>query len=435
VNSILLKNATCVTLSPLALERADVRVVGGVITERSPHLSPAEGESVEDLSGKLLMPGLVCAHTHLYSSLSRGMPGPDRPPENFLEILHKVWWKLDRSLDAETIYYSALAGALEAARCGVTTVIDHHASPNAISGSLLNVRKGLAVVGLRGILCYETSDRDGPERRDEGLAENTRFLETHRSDEMYRGLVGGHASFTLSDESLRAIGDIAGRFDTGAHVHLAEADTDPLVTKTRYGGKILDRFEEFGILRRKSLLAHCVHLDAQEFTLLRARGSWLVHNPRSNMNNGVGHAPVEQFGERRSLGTDGFPPDMFEEARSAYFMNRESGRGTPADALCLLANGLKIVSELFGRAFGLMEKEAPADLIVVDYTPPTPMTDENIPAHLLFGLRSSMVESVLVNGRWIVHHGRFPHLQEKELLRGTQAAARKLWSAMHALQS
>jgi putative selenium metabolism protein SsnA len=432
---ILLRNATCVTLSPLVLERADVRVVGGVITERGPRLLPTEGESVEDLAGKLLTPGLVCAHTHLYSSLSRGMPGPDRHPKNFLEILQNIWWKLDRSLDAETIYYSALAGALEAARCGVTTVIDHHASPNAISGSLLNVQKGLAAVGLRGILCYETSDRDGPERRDEGLAENTGFLETHRSDEMYRGVVGGHASFTLSDESLRAIGDIADRFDTGAHLHLAEADTDPQVTEATYGRRILDRFEESGILRRKSLFAHCVHLHAQEFEKLRTCGCWLVHNPRSNMNNGVGHAPVEQFGERKSLGTDGFPPDMFEEARTAYFRNRESGKGTPAEALCFLTNGLKIASEQFGRPFGLMQKDAPADLIVVNYAPPTPVTDENFPAHLLFGFRSSMVESVLVDGRWIIHHGQFPHLREEELLRGAQAAAQKLWSAMHALRS
>jgi cytosine/adenosine deaminase-related metal-dependent hydrolase len=144
---------------------------------------------------------------------------------------------------------------------------------------------------------------------------------------------------------------------------------------------------------------------------------------------------VEDFGERKSLGTDGFPPDMFEEARAAYFRNRESGKGTPAGALCLVANGLRIASELFGRPFGLMRRDSPADLIVVRYVPPTPLTDENLAAHLLFGLRPSMVESVMVNGRWILYRGGFPHLHEEELLRDAQAAARKLWSAMHALRS
>ena len=433
MTSLLLKNGLCITLSPTTLERADLRIFGGVITEQGVNLSPEKGEIVEDLAGKIIMPGLVCSHTHLYSSLARGMPGPDSPPSDFLEILQKIWWKLDRALDPESIYFSALAGALEAARCGITTIVDHHSSPNAINGSLLLVRKALAEVGLRGVLCYETSDRNGIDGRDRGLAENEQFLKRRTSDDMFRGLVGAHASFTLSDESLQKLGELAERCDTGVHIHLAEADTDPQITESKFGRRILDRFAASGILRNRSVFAHCIHLSHDDFVRLRSSGAWLVHNPRSNMNNRVGRAPLGEFGTRVALGTDGFPPDMFEELRAAFFKNQEGESDTGEVSETILNNGQQLISDIFGRQFGTLRKNAPADLIVVDYLPPTPMTPQNFASHLLFGLRSSMVESVMVNGRWVVHNQQFVHLNEHELLRGAAEAARKLWSAVHAI--
>jgi putative selenium metabolism protein SsnA len=432
MNSVL-KNGLCVTLSPLTLTRADLRISGRGVVEQGPGLQPAEGDIVEDLAGRIVMPGLVCSHTHLYSSLSRGMPPPGIPPSNFLEILQKIWWRLDRALDADMIYHSALAGALDAARCGVTTVVDHHASPNAIGGSLSLIAKALAEVGLRGVLCYETSDRDGIDRRDQGIAENGEFLAAHGSHGMYRGLVGAHASFTLSDESLQKLGEMAERFDTGVHVHLAEAGTDPQVTESKFGRRILDRFAASGILRARSVFAHCIHLTGDDFARLRVSGAWLVHNPRSNMNNRVGQAPLGAFGARAALGTDGFPPDMFEELRAAFFRNQEGGAGAGEVSLQMLGNGHRLISEIFGRQFGDFRKDAPADLIVLDYVPPTPMTEENLSSHLLFGLRSSMVESVMVNGRWLIRHRKFVHLDERELLAGAADAAQRLWSGMHAI--
>ncbi len=428
MNSILLKNGLCYSRG--VLERSDVRVFGGSIAERRSSLTAHAGESVEDLDGRILMPGLVCAHTHLYSTLARGMPAPGRPPRNFLEILQNVWWKLDRALDSETVYISALAGAVEAARCGVTTVVDHHSSPNCIGGSLFQVKRGLAEVGLRGILCYETSDRDGAERRDQGLAENEDFLKAHLKDAMFRGLVGGHASFTLSDESLRKLGGIAERYGTGVHIHLAEAGADVEITRKKFGRSIVARFEDFGILRNRSLLAHCVHLTPREFEKLRASGAWLVHNPRSNMNNRVGRASLGAFGARRVLGTDGLPPDMFEELRAACFGCREEDRD-PAD---LLGNGQQLLSEIFQKPFGVLQEGAPADLVVVEYRSPTPVTADNLAAHMVFGVRSSMVESVMVDGKWVLHGRVFRALDEDEVLRRAQDAARKLWSAMHGIE-
>ncbi len=434
MNPIFLKNAGCLEIAPPSCEKAHLRIVDGTIAERGRNIRPRKGDTVEDLTGKILMPGLVCGHTHLYSSLARGMPPAEQAPSEFLEILRTIWWRLDRALEPETVYYSALAGALEAARCGVTTLIDHHSSPNAIEGSLDLVKKALGEIGLRGVLCYETSDRNGIERRDWGLAENEVFLDRNSKGTMIRGMVGAHASFTLSDDSLKQIGEIAERFGVGVHIHVAEAEADPRMTRARSGRGILERFEQYGITRKGSIFAHCVHLSNAEHDQLLTEGAWLVHNPRSNMNNGVGHAALSEFGSRAVLGTDGFPPDMFEEMRAGHFRDQETPSKSGLNLPLVLNNGQKLVSDIFGRRFGVLRKGSPADLIVLEYIPATPMTTTNLLSHVLFGFRSSMIESVMVNGRWIVRNRTFTSLKERELLRAAAAAARKLWRAMDAVR-
>ena len=194
---MLLKGGTLARLHPPALARADLRIEGDTIVARGTNLRPTRGEAVEDCRGRLILPGLVCAHTHMYSALSRGMPRPATAPASFPDMLARVWWKLDQALTEEAIYYSAMIGAVEAVKAGTTTIVDHHASPNAIAGSLDIIREALGVVGVRGVLGYEVTDRGGMRRRDAGLAENDRFLTATRTDTQFRGLVGAHASFTL----------------------------------------------------------------------------------------------------------------------------------------------------------------------------------------------------------------------------------------------
>jgi putative selenium metabolism protein SsnA len=432
MSTLVLKDALCASLSPPGLSAADLRVSNGTIVEIGPGLSSGPGDTVEQVHGALLVPGFVCAHTHLYSSLSRGMPGPSAEPRTFTEILQSIWWKLDKALDEETVYYSALAGGLEAVRCGVTTLVDHHASPNVISGSLSIIENALGSIGLRGILCYETSDREGPERCDMGLRENEDFITRHRTHDMIRGLVGAHASFTLSEATLEALGEIVNWLDSGLHVHVAEDRADAELTHKAFGEGILGRFRRHGLLRPRSVFAHCVHLDEQELADLRAEGPWIVHNPRSNMNNGVGHAPLHRFGGRAALGTDGFPADMFEELRAAWFRNREAVPNIGPDAVMgMLCNGGRLASEVFGRPIGLLQKGAAADLVVLDYLPPTPLTTDNLPFHALFGMRSSMVRSVMINGAWVLRDRKFVHLREEEILQGATAAAGRLWRRMH----
>ncbi len=432
----LLKHATVAVLDPPSVVATDIRISGNCITERGKNLRRLEKEQVIDVNGKFVVPGFVCAHTHLYSSLSRGMPGPRRAPRNFESILRQIWWKLDRALDAESIYYSALAGAIEAARCGTTTIVDHHASPNAIPGSLDLIRDALREIGLRGVLCYEVTDRGGSKKRDCGLEENERFIGAHRNDEDMRGLVGAHATFTLSDASLRACAELAAATGTGVHIHAAEDKADVRQARGKFGRGVVERLEKAGALTPSSILAHCVHLRNHELKTVAAAGAWVVHNPRSNMNNSVGHAPIHLFGLRAALGTDGFPADMMEEARSGFFRNQEvAGRSESGAIVSFLQRGQGLVSVIFGRKFGTLTEGSAADLVVLDYIPPTPLTSQNLPYHFLFGWRSSQVESVMVGGRWVVRNRRIVGIDESRVLRDAERAAAKLWKRMAALRA
>ena len=430
--SHLLKSATLVALAPPSIERADLRIDGGLVVDRAAELEPRDEDEVTDLAGKLVMPGMVCAHTHLYSALARGMPAPPRPPVNFKEILELVWWRLDRALDEETIYWSALAGALDAARAGTTCLFDHHSSPSHIRGSLEIIREAIERVGLRAVLCYEITDRGGLKERDEGVEENRAFLHSVRNaaGKLFRGLVGAHASFTLSDETLEKCAALMADHGAGMHVHAAEDLCDVRETRARHNAGIIERLTGFGVLDNHTILAHGTHLDAGEIEIARHAGVRFAHNPRSNMNNRVGYAPVQSFGDQLLLGTDGIGADMFEEARFAFFKARDAGGELGPDAWQrVLANNQRLASEAFGIELGRLSVGAAADLIVLDYHSPTPITTENLAVHFVFGLASGSVESVMVNGRFIIKNRR-PSLEEADVYDQIQEASKKLWAAL-----
>jgi putative selenium metabolism protein SsnA len=413
------------------MARADLRVEGDTIVARGARLTPKPGEAVEDCRGQLVLPGFVCAHTHMYSALSRGMPGPTAAPRSFPDMLARVWWRLDQALGDEAIYYSAMVGAVEAVRAGTTTLFDHHASPNAIPGALDIIREAFGVVGVRGVLCYEVTDRGGLRRRDAGLAENDRFLTSARTDTQFRGLVGAHASFTLRDSSLAAVGDLARYHRTGVHIHVAEAPDDEERTKRMHGRGIVDRLERSGILNDRAVLAHGVHLAERDIARATAAGAWLVHNPRSNMNNAVGHAPVERFGERAALGTDGWPADMLAELRFAHFREREHlgvRRAYPASAL--LQGGQALASDVFGIPIGPLSPGAAADLVLCEYVSPTPLSAANLPGHLIAGLQPSMFTSVMAAGRWVCRHGVPVNIDVDAVYCRARQLAATLWRRM-----
>ncbi len=442
---MVLKNCTLLSLAPGLVEKADLRIENGFITERKKRILPKRGEEVVSFEGKFVLPGFVNAHTHLYSSLARGMGAPKKSAKNFLEILQYVWWKLDRALDDESIYYSALVGAIEAVQCGTTTLVDHHASPKAIPGSLDLIKLAMEEVGLRGVLCYEVTDRGGKKERNAGLEENERFILENKNNGMYRGMVGGHASFTLGNESLRLLGEMAERNSTGVHIHVAEDRCDVVDAVENYRCSVLERLEQARIVRDDTILAHCIHLGMPEIKRVQKVGAWFAHNPRSNMNNFVGHAPVHLLGDRVALGTDGFPADMFEEARTGFFKNQDMRYGMwdvnhtkrssskkiqDVSFTGLLQGGQRLVSEKFNVPFGTLHKGSVADLVVIDYQPPTPMTSDNVAGHFLFGMRSSMVDSVMISGKWILWNRVFPGLDVDAVMRKAAGVTAKLWEKM-----
>lgn len=435
MNPICLTDVTLASFDPPSAERGTLRVEGDRIAACGPDVKPADGDEVINLPGRVVMPGLVVAHHHLYSALARGMPGPPEPAKDFHDQLKKVWWVLDRALDLEMVELCGLAGLLSAVQCGAAAVVDHHASPSCIAGSLDQLTAAFEQVGVRGVLCYETSDRGGLSEAQAGVEENRRFLAQSASSSMVRGLAGAHASFTVSDESLKALGDLVEQQSTGIHIHLLEDPVDRDLSYERWGSDPVDRLARFGLLNERALLAHGVHLTGGEMEQLARAGVMLAHNGRSNMNNRVGRASLgllEGLGVRLALGTDGIDGDLWTEARAAYFRAREEAMPPSFDLpLKLLAGGHKILRQVFGLRFGALEKTAPADLTVVHYHPPTPLDGGNLAGHLFFGgLGPQTVESVMVNGEFIYRDRRFVKVDPREILERCTRAASSLWEKM-----
>lgn len=454
-----LRGATVVArLDPPEVVSADVVIDGDRIAAIGSTVSEGSGGSVIDCRGCLVIPGNVDAHTHAYSALARGMPYQLEPPRSFVEILRRVWWRLDLALDEASIRASARVAGMEALLAGTTTLIDHHASPNAIDGSLDILAEELGRLGLRAILAYEVTDRDGQARARAGLRENRRFLDrlAAGAPSPLRGLVGAHASFTLSDATLEACVEIARSSGRGLHVHVAEDGADERDAVSAHGVRVLERLARAGALDPAPVLAHGVHLDRAEAALFRASGATLVHNPRSNMNNAVGRAPLGLLGGRVALGTDGIGADMFEESRVGYLRHLEERAGAngaangndrrhrddrgsagstdPTWPLARLAAGARLVGEAFGEpAFGRIEVGAPADLVVLDYPAPTPVEAGTFAGHWTFGLSARAVRDVIVAGRLVVSGRRLTCVDQDEIAVEARRQTARLWERLDAI--
>lgn len=401
-----------------------------------------------DAKGGLILPGFICAHHHFYSALARGMAIPGTPPKNFLEILKKLWWKLDNALDAESIYYSSLVSAIDCLKHGVTTVVDHHESQSYQLGSLDQIEKAVNEVGLRANLCLGVSDRYG--RGKEGIEENKRFISklpassaggATLNSQLVSASVGLHASFTVEDSTLEQCVELSKKYNVGIHTHCAEDILDEKGTEKKYHKSVVERFYQHGALGEKSLLIHCVHINDKELDLIRKTKTNVVHNPESNMNNAVGAADILKMikkGITVGIGTDGMSSEMVSQTRTAYLLQKhfhkdprvafvESGK-------MLLQNNPKIFSKLIssdGREsetkVGVLKPGALADVIVMDYIPPTPLSEKNFFGHLLFGLPYAQVNTVIVNGKLRLKDKKLVDLDEQEIFSKSRESAQKLW--------
>lgn len=387
-----------------------------------------------DARGQYVMPGNICAHTHFYGAYARAMAIPGVAPKDFPEILQKLWWPLDRSLDAESIEYSALPCLVDAIRHGTTTLIDHHASPNAIDGSLDIIGSVVEKSGLRAVLCYEVTDRDGEAKMKAGINENVRFIKKTKSP-LLAAMFGLHASLTLSDASLdlcrQAIPD-----GFGFHVHTAEHESDEYDSLNKSGMRVVDRLQKHGILGPNTITAHGVHFDAREMEILAETGTWLSHQPRSNMNNGVGVAQIESMmraGIKVCLGNDGFTNAMWDEWKAAYLLHKVHHRdprhmgGYDVQQMAIY-NNAALANVFFKSAtIGQLSEGAFADIIFVDYHPNTPMTAGNLPWHIIFGFQQSMVTTTIVAGKVLMKDRELLTLDEKEISAKAREIAPKVW--------
>ena len=398
-----------------------------------------------DCKGKILMPGNVCSHHHYYSGLSRGMQISAGKQEDFIQVLKEWWWRLDRGLDEEACYYSSLICSLDAIKAGTTSVVDHHASPNYIKGSLSTIAKGMSEVGLRGVTCYEVTNRNGGEKEnDEGIAENIRFAKevdakVEKGEKVLcEAMIGGHAPFTISDYGMGKLKEAMDETNRGLHLHIAEDDYDVKQSHHIYGLDIVDRLNKFNLLTDKSMLVHGIFLSDYEVDLINSNNCFFAHNSRSNMNNHVGYCPHITKLNKLVLGTDGCGGDMFEEIKLAFFKHRDSGGPFwPSDYLNALTRGNTLVETAYNNRFklGRIEKGYKADLVVLQYNSPTPLLDVNAATHFVWGMSSNMVETVMVDGAIVMENRQIGHVDVDKIYKEAARVSESLWKKVDKIKA
>jgi putative selenium metabolism protein SsnA len=385
---------------------------------------------------RVIMPGLINTHMHLYSTFARGLALKDDSPGIFMEILERLWWRLDKVLTLEDVYYSAMVPLIESIKCGTTTIFDHHASPGAVGESLFRVAQATHDIGIRSCLSYEVSDRDGGTVTKQGIEENRKFITycNQRKDGMLKGMFGLHASFTLSDQTLSKCSEAVEGLEAGFHVHTAEALADVIHCQNNYGKRVIERLSEFGILGRKTIASHCVHVNEQEMNLLKESKTNVVHNPESNMGNAVGCAPVLKMlhqGISVGLGTDGYTCDMFESLKVANILHKHQQQnpsvGWGEAPSMLFEENSAIAAAHFEHPLGKLTPGAYADVIIVDYNPPTPLCASNINSHILFGMSGRSVDTTIINGQILMEEGKMTGIDEEKIVAKARELAIKVW--------
>jgi len=421
---------------PFDLSKGSVLVEKGEIVHVYRGEEVPEGLDAEIIygNGKLLMPGFINSHTHIYATFARGMGFSPFNPSSFQELLEQLWWRLDRALSLEDVYYSALVASLEMVRNGVTTFVDHHSSPNAIKGSLNEIVKAcVQEAGMRGIVCYETSDRDGELVKREAVEENCQgrtFCE--RYPERAAALFGLHASFTLKDDTLKT----CAKSGVPVHLHVGEGPEDGPIHKEKYGITPLERLDHYGLLSKNALLVHCLHILDSDLSIIKKSGSRVVFNPQSNMNNGAGlpdYAKFKEEGIPVNLGNDGYGFDLTRDMRalllSQHLIKKDPTAFSVQDLYeVVFKNNAAYASDILQTKLGKIEEGYKADMIVYDYCAPTNMNGENFLSHFYFAVMENCKPvDVLVNGDYLLRNGAFMLLDEKEVFSASKKQSEALW--------
>lgn len=401
-------------------EDGAIRIEDGKIAAvgNSKDINPGEGECI-DAGGRIIIPGLLNPHHHLYSRFAVGIT-PLGPTNKLSNILKNLWWPLDRMLDDETIYYSALSGIIDSVKYGVTTIFDHHASSNFVGGSLNLIKKALGEVGIQGALAFEISDREGENVFQQQLEENLAFYEKTLDNQHFSGMMGMHANFTLSKRSMQKLRDIKPE-RMPIHIHCGEGKEDfDFCIDEGFAGPV-DRLNHFGLLDHSSLLIHCVHASDADFRLINEKRPFVISNPESNANNNVGMMNTEKIKDYL-IGTDGMSGNIIGSYRS-HFLRRNGDLESPADKL-FRRSGDAVQSVFPGR--GRLQEGFSADLAVLDYVPETPINLENLFFHLILGFGGQQMYMTISDGQIIYHDGKLVTVDEDSLKKELKKAAKKL---------
>ena len=422
--AVILKNATFIDWRTLFLSKTNIVVGEGENSNLNFHNSFEEivispEDEIIDCAGKLVIKSFAVGHHHAYSALSRGMPPPNHPINNFVEKLKYIWWNLDKALDKDIIEASALATAIACAKSGATFAIDHHASPNYIEGSLNIIAEAFNRVGVGHLLCYEITDRDGIDKAHKGLFETEEYLKNNK------GLVGLHASFTVGDSTLGKAVTLMQKMNSGIHVHVAEDEYDQIQCTNQYGKRVVNRLMDAGVLNSsKTILAHCLHINDEERQLIGNSPCYVVQNTESNLNNNVGYFNSRGLGDNVMLGTDGMHSDIVRSAQASYFVGQGKDQ---IDFLSSYYRFRKVHNYLSSNSF---VGDGENNLVVLDYDSPTELNDENFFGHFIHGFSSKNVQHVISNGEVIVKDRIVQTVDEDDVLKYTKEQASKLWNKL-----
>lgn len=436
---LLVKGGTVVTMDEKSrvIHDSAVAVEDGRILAVGPSDSISRGfhaDEVLDAKGCLVMPGLICSHTHLYGVALRGSALGIRPPEDFLQILQRIWWPVDECLTDADAYATALAAGAESLLNGTTCFADTYSAPNAVGGSLDHITKAVNEVGIRGLISFEATERRSEREGRRGLEENLRFIASRRKGRAM-GMLSLHASFTVSDELIAKAVEAREKHRVPLTIHVSEGPNDAYHNMERYGKRTVERLSDRGLLSRRAVLAHCVHLSEPEVELIARSSASVAHNPMSNMLNAVGVAPLLEMldhGVNVGLGNDGYVFDMFENMRAAYLLQRVARRNpnrpSPQEVVEMCTVN---AAKAYGlSSLGSLSKGKRADVLVVKPTFMATPYSGSVYGYIVNGLRGADVRDVVVDGEVVVREKKLTKIDLEKSQERVLRTMESLWQRL-----
>lgn len=447
VASILVKNAMILTADAKGsiVKNGGVFIEGKTIKDVGPSNrleKEYRGDVVLDAAGKIVMPGMVSCHTHMYGILTHGMPlqafhGVKR---SFLSSLEESWWPyVEDQLTQKEIYAAALGCSTMLVKNGVTCISDILEAPNSLPGALEKEAEAIMKVGLRGILSVEASERISEENAKLATKENVDFVRKwNGKDALVKGKLCTHTTFSCSERFLREVRALADQYGGGIQLHLEEAPDETMFSYVKYRKLPAEFYEEIGFLGPDVLAAQCCYTKDEEINIFKKRGVKISHQPMSN--SGLGSvAPVVKFlsaGLTVGLGAEHYL-DIFESMRFASLLHKaclNDQLAMKAETVFKMATSDGGNAVGYGNAIGSIEPNKKADIIIVNMKPFAPLTTENAIGQLVEKANGNCVDSVVIDGKLIMENRKMLTVQEEEIQKVCQETAGFFWKKVNELK-